>query len=158
MRNIINGICVILGFVAFGFGVIGIVLPILPTTPFLLLAAVFFAKGSNKFHQWFTSTSVYIKYIECTVKKKEMTAKAKKSVLFMITCLLLLGFVLSPVWYAKMLIACILIFHYYYFLVRIKTIQGFEGEEEISRQDKYQKKERTNTVIANDSNILSRKS
>lgn len=122
MKKIINGVCVILGFVTLGLGLIGIALPILPTTPFLLLAAALFAKGSDRFHKWFTSTGIYKKYLERTVKKKEMTIKAKVSVLFTISCLLLIGFILSPVWYARALILVVAVFHYYYFLFRIKTV------------------------------------
>ena len=47
-----NWLLIIAGWLSIITGVIGIVLPLLPTTPFILLAAACFAKSSPKFHHW----------------------------------------------------------------------------------------------------------
>lgn len=127
MKKILNGLCVVLGFVFLGIGMIGVVLPILPTTPFLLLAAVLFAKGSKRFHKWFMETKIYKKYLESVVKSKRMTAQSKIKVLAMVSVLLAIGFFMSPIWHAKALIILIAIGHYYCFLFRIKTVKGSDN-------------------------------
>lgn len=42
----------ILGWTCVGLGAIGVVMPVMPTVPFLLLAAFCFERGSPKLHQW----------------------------------------------------------------------------------------------------------
>lgn len=56
MKKLVKGLFVMGGFVCVGLGILGILLPILPTTPFLLLASVCFVKGSTRFDNWFQST------------------------------------------------------------------------------------------------------
>ena len=43
------------GLMTLGLGLVGVVLPLLPTTPFLLLAAFGFAKSSPRLHDWLVS-------------------------------------------------------------------------------------------------------
>ncbi|MDO4266361.1 MAG: YbaN family protein [Eubacteriales bacterium] len=126
MKRIINGICVVLAFVSLGIGCIGIILPVLPTTPFLLLAVVLFAKGSERFHRWFLSTRLYQRHLENFVVSRSMTRAAKIKVLATVTVLFLIGIWFSPV-FAKVIIAVVAVFHYVYFLFGIRTIPEEEA-------------------------------
>ena len=52
-------IFLLLGFIFLGIGVLGIVLPVLPTTPFVLLAAACFARSSEKWHRWLLANPTF---------------------------------------------------------------------------------------------------
>ncbi|WP_049455767.1 YbaN family protein, partial [Streptococcus agalactiae] len=48
-----------LGFISLGIGIAGIVLPVVPTTPLVLLSAFCFSRSSEKFDIWLRQTKVY---------------------------------------------------------------------------------------------------
>ncbi len=121
-------VLIILGFISMGIGIVGIVTPILPTTPFLLLASFFFAKGSKRFHDWFISTKIYKKYLDSFVKSKAMTLKNKLTILFPVSCMLIITFIFVNNLYARLVLVILFIGKYLYFFTQIRTIAKEETE------------------------------
>ena len=118
-----------LGFIFLGIGAIGIAVPILPTTPFLLLASFFFAKGSKRFHDWFLSTKLYKRYLESFVRSRAMTLKGKLTILIPVSCMLIITFILVNNIYARIVLVILFILKYVYFFTQIKTV----SEEELAK-------------------------
>ena len=118
----------IIGFLFFGLGAIGVILPVLPATPFLLVASYCFARGSKRFNDWFLSTKIYQTHLDSFVKERAMTLKTKISLLSFASAMLILAFCLVDVIYARILIIAVMIFKYYYFICRIKTIQEVQND------------------------------
>lgn len=77
MRQSIKIILIILGTIFVGIGTLGIFLPLLPTTPFLLLAAACYAKSSQKFYHWLLSNRWFGEYIRNWREGKGIPLKTK---------------------------------------------------------------------------------
>lgn len=66
-----------LGVLATTLGLIGVVVPLLPTTPFLLLAAVCFVRSSDRMYGWLTSNHLFGNFIRNYREQRGMSARAK---------------------------------------------------------------------------------
>jgi uncharacterized membrane protein YbaN (DUF454 family) len=75
--RIIRSILIVAGTFFLILGAIGIVLPILPTTPFLLLAAACYARGSKKFYNWLINNKRFGKFIKNYREGKGIPIRAK---------------------------------------------------------------------------------
>ncbi|MCR3906732.1 MAG: YbaN family protein [Tenericutes bacterium] len=115
-------IYVSLGFLTLGLGVIGIILPVLPTTPFLLLTLYFFSKGSDKFHQWFINTKLYHKYLKRFAEERSMTRKQKWSLMIFVDCILLTTIIITNQPIVTIILIIIAAIKYLYFFTQVKTI------------------------------------
>lgn len=115
---------VIVGCMAVGLGAVGAVLPLLPSFPFLLLAAFCFAKSSERLHKWFTNTKLYKNNLESYVKGQGMTRKTKIRIMVTVTLLMSVGFIMmDQVPVGRIVLACVWVFHILYFCFRVKTIK-----------------------------------
>lgn len=121
------------GFACFGLGMLGTVLPILPTVPFLMAAAFCFARSSERLDAWFRSTKLYRNVLEGFAKKREMTVKAKLMLLGPITLVLGVSFLLmANVPVGRVVVAAVWVAHIVYFGFVVKTDRavGAKGSPE----------------------------
>ncbi|ACX82364.1 YbaN family protein [Aggregatibacter actinomycetemcomitans] len=112
-----------LGFIFLALGIVGIVLPLLPTTPFLLLTLFCFAKGSDRLHNWFIGTKIYQNHLKDFQQQRALTKKAKIYILSFSTSMLLLGFYFTPSIIGKSIIIAVLLIKYWCFFFWIKTLK-----------------------------------
>lgn len=92
--NIIGSVCVVLA-------IFGIFLPLLPTTPFLLLASACFARGSERLHGWLLRNKTFGPLIADFEQGRGIPRRAKATALIMLW--------LSLAWSASRMVNPILI-------------------------------------------------
>lgn len=126
-------ILVIVGCIGVGLGALGAVLPILPAFPFLLLAAVCFAKSSDRLDRWFRGTKLYKNDLESFVKGQGMTRKTKIKVMITVTLLMSIGFTImfsKEIYVPCIILGGVWLFHIIYFAFFVKTHRPQENTEE----------------------------
>lgn len=77
MKQLIRILLIIGGSISLGLGLLGILLPLLPTTPLLLLAAACFVRSSDRLYQWLITNKWMGPYIENYRAGKGIPMKAK---------------------------------------------------------------------------------
>lgn len=109
------------GCVSLILGSVGTVVPVLPTTPFLLLTAVCFAKGSERCNTWFMKTKLYEKYLERYLAERSMTLKSKLLILFTASAMMAVSGYLVELMAVRILLFVLALIQWWYFFFRIKT-------------------------------------
>lgn len=119
----------ILGCVSVGVGAIGAIFPMLPTVPFLMLAAFCFARSSEQLDRWFKNTRLYQDNLADFVAGKGMTRQAKCRIMLTVTLLMSVGLVmmgLKGIITGCVVLGLVWIFHVVYFVFGVKTISAKE--------------------------------
>ncbi|MBM7642857.1 YbaN family protein [Streptococcus loxodontisalivarius] len=110
---------IIAGFVSLFLGIIGIILPILPTTPFLLLAGSCFAASSEKFDKWLRGTKLYDFYVADYAETKSISRSRKKRIIVQIYILMAISIFFAPLLPVKILLVLLTAFITYYLFYKI---------------------------------------
>lgn len=112
---------IMIGCISLGLGIIGVTLPVLPTVPFVLLAAFCFAKSSERLDGWFKNTKLY----KDNNMKNGMTKQAKVRIMCSVTLLTSIGFImmgLKGIVVDNIVLLIVWIFHMVYFTFGVKTV------------------------------------
>ena len=121
-NKLLRVLLIIVGFISLGLGCVGIIFPIIPTVPFLLLTSICFVKSSEKFNKWFLNTKLYKKYLENFQKNKVMTVSGELILLLGVSAMLLTSmyFINKPV--MTIVFTCLIFFKYLYFVINIRPV------------------------------------
>jgi hypothetical protein len=82
---------ILFGTIFLCLGIIGIVLPVLPTTPFLLLTAACYARSSKRFHSWLLNNKWFGQYISNYQKGEGIPLKVKILAIFFLWITILIA-------------------------------------------------------------------
>ena len=127
-KKILKALYFIGGTISLILGIIGIVLPILPTTPFLLLAAACYARSSEKFYNWLLNNRILGSYIRNYIEGRGMPIKVKIFTISMlwITILISAFLIIQIIWVRVVLIIIAIAVTIHIILIRPKKTKQIE--------------------------------
>lgn len=126
MRNFTKIVLIIAGSISLALGLLGIILPLLPATPLLLLAAACYVRGSKSLYKWLISNKYFGSYIENYRSGKGISLKAK--VMGVLLLWASMGYTILfvvPLVIVKSLLFCIALF-FSWFILKQKTLYKIE--------------------------------
>ena len=101
-------ILLIIGWLAIVLGALGVVLPLLPTTPFILLAAWCFARSSPRFHHWLLYRSWFGKYLRHWQQHRALPPGIKGRAMLLTVATFALSLWLVKLFWLRVMLLCML--------------------------------------------------
>lgn len=99
---------IILGWICVVLATLGVVLPLLPTTPFLLLAAWCFARSSPRFHHWLLHRSWFGSYLRHWQQHRALPKGAKPKAVALILVTFAVSIYFVPSLWVRILLLCMM--------------------------------------------------
>lgn len=96
-----------LGLACVFLGIMGIFLPILPTTPFILLAAWLFARSSKRFHKWLVEHPRFGPILVMWGDERGITRSVRNRILFYMWSGMMLSMLIVGKWWAIVMLSTI---------------------------------------------------
>lgn len=129
--NIKKGFLILVGWLAVVLAFFGVILPVLPTTPFLLLAAWCFSRSSPHFHHWLLYRSWFGGYLRYWQANKALPEGAKpKAIIVLLVTFSFSIWVVNFLWLkiGLFILLCWMLFFMYRLPVVDKPIENKNGE------------------------------
>lgn len=100
-------IYIFIGSISLVLGIIGAFFPVLPTTPFLLLAAFCYMRSSRRMYQWLIHNKMFGAYVYSYVTYRAIPKKTKIRAITILWATLILSIIYVPLLYVKALLLVI---------------------------------------------------
>lgn len=107
VQTIIKYACLAAGVITLGLGIIGIFVPLLPTTPFLLLASICLVRSSARMHHWLMHHPVLGRYLTDYLEHKAIRPAARISALIFLWSALLASIILVDQTVIRLVLAAV---------------------------------------------------
>jgi uncharacterized protein len=98
---------IVAGILAVTLGTIGVFLPLLPTTPFLLIASYCFVRSSERLHNWLMNHHLFGKYLQNYIKYRAITKLTKIISISALWITITISFVLIENIYARIVLVVV---------------------------------------------------
>ncbi|MBM3316934.1 MAG: YbaN family protein [Candidatus Eisenbacteria bacterium] len=105
-----RGLLVVAGTLLVALGVVGVFVPLLPTTPFLLAAAACYARSSERMHRWLLSKRIFAFYLGGRAERRGLPLAAKLTTLALLWLAIgSSGLLVVParLWWARLLLLAV---------------------------------------------------
>lgn len=127
LKPVVRVLLLVTGTLAVALGVIGIFLPLLPTTPFLLLAAACYARSCESCHAWLLRHRWFGGFIRNWQEKRGITRRQKTIAIALLWAGILASATLAAhVWWVKLVLLGIATATTLYLVFGLRTLQDSE--------------------------------